>query len=61
MEWQGDNELDELTCPITLKTFQDPVFAEDGHTYERSAISEWIDRATQGTPWLTCRISMGHW
>jgi hypothetical protein len=50
MGWQGDEELDELTCPITLKTFQDPVFAGDGHTYERSAISEWIDRAAQGTP-----------
>jgi hypothetical protein len=47
---QGVNDLDELTCPITFKTFEDPVSAEDGHTYERSAITEWIDRATQGTP-----------
>jgi hypothetical protein len=49
MGWQEADDLDELTCPITFKTFQDPVFAEDGHTYERSAISEWIDRATKGT------------
>jgi hypothetical protein len=53
---QGYNELDELTCPITLKAFQDPVFAEDGHTYERSAITEWIDRAAQGTPGVCRRL-----
>jgi hypothetical protein len=45
---QEDEDLDEFTCPITFKTFQDPVFAEDGHTYERSAINEWIDRAKRG-------------
>ena len=27
-----------LVCPITKKTFIDPVIAEDGITYERSAI-----------------------
>jgi hypothetical protein len=31
-----------LTCPITLELFIDPVLASDGHTYERSAIIEWI-------------------
>jgi len=34
--------LDALTCPITLELFVDPVLADDGHTYERSAIIEWI-------------------
>lgn len=29
-------------CPITLETFRDPVVAEDGQTYERSAITKWI-------------------
>ncbi|CAF0877587.1 unnamed protein product [Didymodactylos carnosus] len=33
---------DPLVCPITLQLFQDPVVAEDGHTYERKAICEWI-------------------
>jgi hypothetical protein len=46
---QDSNEqLDEIICPITLKIMTDPVIAADGHTYERSAISEWIERATQG-------------
>jgi serine/threonine protein kinase len=33
---------DVLVCPISLQLFQDPVVAEDGHTYEREAITEWI-------------------
>ena len=33
-----------LICPITFPLFQDPVVAEDGHTYERNAIIEWIQR-----------------
>jgi len=33
---------DVLICPISLQLFQDPVVAEDGHTYEREAITEWI-------------------
>lgn len=44
--------LDALTCPITLELFVDPVLAEDGHTYERSAIVEWI-KYHQGTSPLT--------
>lgn len=34
--------INALTCPITLEIFIDPVLADDGHTYERSAIVEWI-------------------
>ncbi len=33
-----------LICPITLELFDDPVIAEDGNTYERKAITEWITR-----------------
>lgn len=44
--------LDALTCPITLEIFVDPVLAEDGHTYERAAIVEWI-KYHQGTSPLT--------
>ena len=29
-------------CPITLSVMRDPVIAEDGHSYERSAITEWF-------------------
>ena len=35
-------ENDTLTCPITLELFRDPVIAADGHTYERTAITQWI-------------------
>ncbi|CAF1233452.1 unnamed protein product [Rotaria sordida] len=31
-----------LVCPITFSLFCDPVIAEDGHTYERQAITDWI-------------------
>ncbi|CAF1034999.1 unnamed protein product [Didymodactylos carnosus] len=31
-----------LTDPITLDLYKDPVIAEDGHTYEREAILQWI-------------------
>jgi hypothetical protein len=47
---QEDEELDEFICPITLKMMEEPMVAADGHTYERSATCEWIERATRGTP-----------
>jgi SUMO ligase MMS21 Smc5/6 complex component len=47
---QDDCEFDEMVCPITFKIMEDPVIAADGHTYERSAIQEWIERATRGAP-----------
>ena len=35
---------DALLCPITLELFRDPVVAQDGHTYERKAIEEWVQK-----------------
>ncbi|CAF1169032.1 unnamed protein product [Didymodactylos carnosus] len=35
---------DSLICPITFEVFRDPVVAEDGHTYERQAITDWIKK-----------------
>ena len=32
----------DLTCPITLEVFHDPVVAGDGRVYEREAITRWI-------------------
>ena len=32
----------ELVCPITFSLPVDPVTAEDGNVYERSAIEEWL-------------------
>ncbi|CAF0953019.1 unnamed protein product [Adineta ricciae] len=42
--------LSALTCPITLELFTDPVVADDGHTYERSAIVEWIKNHHETSP-----------
>ncbi|CAF1373125.1 unnamed protein product [Adineta steineri] len=39
-EKRAFNEL--LECPITGERFVDPVIADDGHTYERSAIVQWL-------------------
>lgn len=35
---------DDLCCPITLEPFDDPVVAEDGFTYEKTAIAVWISK-----------------
>ena len=34
----------ELLCPITNELPIDPVMAEDGHCYERSAIEKWFSK-----------------
>eukprot|EP00164_Ancoracysta_twista_P001449 GFYU01001889.1.p1 GENE.GFYU01001889.1~~GFYU01001889.1.p1 ORF type:complete len:697 (-),score=145.93 GFYU01001889.1:152-2242(-) len=36
----------EWLCPITREIMQDPVTTVDGHTYERAAISEWLQTRT---------------
>ena len=41
---------DEFVCPITYDKMVHPVVASDGHSYERSAIQEFLDRhAREGT------------
>ena len=34
----------ELVCPITFSLPVDPVTAEDGNVYERSAIEDWLEK-----------------
>ncbi|CAF4244822.1 unnamed protein product, partial [Rotaria sordida] len=47
---QEQQSLDTLLeCPITRTRFLDPVIAEDGHTYERQAIVQWL-REKQTSP-----------
>mmetsp|Transcript_18397 Transcript_18397/g.47124 ORF Transcript_18397/g.47124 Transcript_18397/m.47124 type:complete len:318 (-) Transcript_18397:306-1259(-) len=36
--------IDEWLCPITSELPQDPVMAEDGHTYEKHALIGWFKR-----------------
>jgi len=33
----------EYICPITQEIMHDPVVAADGHSYERSAITQWLN------------------
>eukprot|EP00492_Amphilonche_elongata_P000279 TRINITY_DN113_c0_g1_i5.p1 TRINITY_DN113_c0_g1~~TRINITY_DN113_c0_g1_i5.p1 ORF type:complete len:105 (+),score=28.66 TRINITY_DN113_c0_g1_i5:141-455(+) len=44
---QEDNEEEEhipykFLCPITRDILEDPVVAQDGNTYERSAVERWF-------------------
>jgi len=39
-----EDDPEEFCCPITQDLMEDPVIAEDGNTYERTAIVEWIDK-----------------
>eukprot|EP01083_Nonionella_stella_P019801 54943_1 len=41
---EEDAESCELLCPITKSIMKDPVICSDGHSYERSAIEEWLKR-----------------
>ncbi|CAF3613586.1 unnamed protein product [Rotaria socialis] len=50
---------DAVSCPITLSLFRDPVVAQDGHTYERAAIEEWI-RKNGTSPFTNKQISLEH-
>ena len=38
---------EEFTCAITHELMADPVTAEDGNTYERSAIMQWLQTNTK--------------
>ena len=42
---------DALICPITLELMRDPVTPGDSHSYERAAITEWLQK--RGTSPLT--------
>lgn len=45
---EQDSVLISFRCPITLSLLVDPVVADDGHTYERAAISRWLSRPGPG-------------
>jgi len=42
-----EEAADEFVCPITQELPVDPVIAEDGRVYERSALSSWIEQRTR--------------
>jgi hypothetical protein len=39
-----NNVINIITCPISLQIFYDPVIANDGHTYEKFVIVEWLKK-----------------
>lgn len=43
-----DDVLAEYRCPITQELPVDPVIAQDGQSYERTAIEDWLERAKDG-------------
>eukprot|EP00967_Tisochrysis_lutea_P109214 scaffold169851_cov33-Tisochrysis_lutea.AAC.1 len=45
-----DSIADEYVCPITAELPLDPVTAEDGRVYERSAIERWLKSGRQTSP-----------
>ncbi len=51
---------EEYYCPITREVMEDPVIASDGHSYERSAIEDWLSGTNRTSPltiedWLSGR------
>ena len=36
--------MESCRCPITDEIFEDPVVGDDGHTYERKAIIDWLTK-----------------
>ena len=39
-----DKIPEEFSCPITGEIFYDPVMTDDGHSYERNAITSWLEK-----------------
>lgn len=44
------NIPDEFRCPISLDLMRDPVIVASGHTYDRNAISQWINTGHNTCP-----------
>ncbi len=36
---------EEYICPITQRVMREPVFADDGHSYEKAAITMWLEKS----------------
>lgn len=56
MECDGEGVPRAFLCPITQEVFEDPVLAEDGFTYERTAIAEWLRSGSELSPMTGARL-----
>ncbi|NEJ83794.1 hypothetical protein GR268_45915, partial [Rhizobium leguminosarum] len=53
----GDEGIpNECFCPITQEIMEDPVIAQDGHTYERAAIQQWFGTGRRTSPKTGVRL-----
>ena len=54
----------EFECPITADVMDDPVVATDGHSYERTAIEDWMARnpvsPVTNLPLSSCELISNH-
>eukprot|EP01132_Coremiostelium_polycephalum_P000119 gene119-164_t len=56
-EDEGEDMIpDECFCPITQEIMEDPVIAQDGHSYERSAIVHWLSLGHRTSPKTGARL-----
>ena len=46
----NQNFLENFTCPITLEIMKDPVVDQQGISYERKAIEDWLDKGNSISP-----------
>ncbi|ACE05862.1 hypothetical protein Aasi_0451 [Candidatus Amoebophilus asiaticus 5a2] len=46
----------ECFCSITQEIMEDPVIAQDGHTYERAAIQQWFNTGRRTSPRTGARL-----
>jgi hypothetical protein len=47
---------ENFLCSISGAIFEDPVCTDDGHTYERLQIQEWLDRGNMTSPLTNLRL-----
>eukprot|EP00948_MAST-09A_sp_MAST-9A-sp1_P003677 g3677.t1 len=45
-----EQRVKSYCCPITRELMVEPVFAADGYTYEKSAISRWLENGSKNSP-----------
>ncbi|NEJ83182.1 hypothetical protein GR268_42650, partial [Rhizobium leguminosarum] len=55
-ELENESIPEECFCPITQEIMEDPVIAQDGHTYERQAIKRWLDMGKRISPKTGARL-----
>jgi hypothetical protein len=59
MSVSEDKMRDILVCPITHQFFFDPVAADDGRIYERSAIKDWLHKSEKSPitgKWMSANL-----